>query len=181
MACPERGSSVRRNDVSCIAEDCDRRAKARSMCKMHYSRWRKHGHTRGRPTVLERLISQIEVDGDCWIYTGYTPPDGYGRIHYNRKPALAHRVCYEQLVGPIPEGLELDHVCRRPACVNPDHLDPVDHRTNAMRGAAPAIRRHRRRECIHGHRMTAENTYVTPQGYRQCRTCRSARQKAAQL
>jgi hypothetical protein len=61
----------------------------------------------------------------CWVWTGYTDPNGYGRLHLSRprRTVQAHRYVYEQLVGPIPEGLEMDHLCRNPSCVNPQHRE----------------------------------------------------------
>ena len=103
--------------------------------------------------------------------------------NYPRKPLeqrlwvkidFAHRVVYEILVGPIPVGLELDHLCRNRACVNPDHLEPVTTRTNLLRGYSPWACRARQTHCKRGHEFTPENTYGTGDGRRYCRTCRRA-------
>jgi hypothetical protein len=84
----------------------------------------------------------------CWIWTAFLHSDGYGRFHTkdaNRKTIgrLVHRITYEELVGPIPEGLELDHLCRNRACCNPEHLEAVTHRVNVQRGEAGQYQRKR--------------------------------------
>lgn len=84
-------------------------------------------------TVLERFEGKIVQDGDCWHWTGNLNL-GYGRIAINRKPTYAHRWSYEYHIGPIPDGLVLDHLCRNRWCVNPYHLDPVPIAVNVSRG-----------------------------------------------
>lgn len=103
------------------------------------------------PTIWVRLFSKVSVHPcGCWIWTGARNADGYGVIRVGGRgssPALAHRTAFELLVGPIPDGRELDHVCRVRACVNPTprHLETVDHRTNIVRGFAARMRRNVRR------------------------------------
>lgn len=101
----------------------------------------------------------------CWIWNGYVSEDGYGRLG----KIVAHRMVYEERVGPVPDGLELDHLCRQRDCVNPAHLEPVTHAENIRRGVW-TLRSH----CRQGHEFTPENTYVDPHGQRFCRTCRRA-------
>lgn len=136
-----------------------------------------------------RVLARIRHDGACWIFTGYRSPLGYGYVNVRDgstggRPRLAHRVVYEALVGPIPEGLTLDHLCRRPSCVNPAHLEPVTHAENVRRGSATG-RSHARKVCKNGHEMTPENTRLgTRKGWqvRRCRACarEQARVKRAQ-
>ena len=102
---------------------------------------------------------------------------GYGTMTIKGKPKRAHIVAYEQMVGPIPEGLELDHLCDNPSCVRPDHLKAVTHRENTLRGNNPFAQKARQTHCIHGHEFTPENTY-TGRGRRECRACNRERQRA---
>lgn len=112
------------------------------------------------------------MTGDCVIWAGRRDADGYGRTN----GCLAHRVAYERRFGPIPDGLQLDHLCRNRACVNPEHLEPVTHAEN-MRRSAPA----QKTKCSNGHAYDDLNTYIRPTGQRDCRVCireRQARHKA---
>lgn len=131
---------------------------------------------RKRIPLDERFWKWVSVgDGedDCWIWMGYVRPDGYGAIFGTsyKNPLRVHRVCYEFLVGPIPDGLELDHLCRNPRCVRPDHLEPVTHRENLLRGNTLTAKHARTTACPWGHPYDENNTYVSPSGGRQCRTC----------
>jgi len=89
----------------------------------------------------------------------------------------AHRFAYEALVGPIPEGLKLDHLCRNRACVNPDHTEPVTDRVNTLRGFGPTAMNARATHCSEGHEFTDENTYLNQSGSRVCLTCMRAAQR----
>ncbi|TDD77726.1 HNH endonuclease [Actinomadura rubrisoli] len=91
-------------------------------------------------------------------------PDG------ERKNVVVHRFVYESLVGPIPEGLVLDHLCRVRACCNPAHLEPVTDRVNILRGASITAANARKTHCDHGHEFTSQNTY-RHRGRRLCRAC----------
>lgn len=112
---------------------------------------------------------------ECWPWLGMTRR-GYGRF-YVAKGALrsAHRISYELLVGPIPEGLELDHLCRNHSCVNPAHLEPVTHRENVLRGEGLAAKCAVKTHCSKGHPYDEANTYIEPKGKkRHCRVCVAA-------
>jgi len=114
-----------------------------------------------------RVLRRVRHDGDCWLFTGALSGNGYGYVSVGHTRLVrAHRAVYEALVGSIPDGTELDHLCRRPACVNPAHLEPVTHRENMARGSQ-AHKTH----CKHGHEFTPENTYIRPNGTRKCRAC----------
>lgn len=115
--------------------------------------------------------------GPCWIWTGGLVGGGYGQFGVTGQwHKRAHRYAYELVVGPIPDGLVLDHLCRVRCCVNPAHLEPVTQRENLMRGLGSwnAGKTH----CKRGHEFTPENTYVAPHGKRTCRTCRNVRQRS---
>ena len=128
-----------------------------------------------RQRIAKRIdFSECGLDTHCWVWQGPVSRDGYGIISYNSKPNLTHRVSYIVNKGPIPEGLELDHLCRNRRCCNPDHLDPVSHKENVRRGKTGEVNSHRQRsktECKHGHPFDAKNTYYRSRGSRGCRTC----------
>lgn len=120
----------------------------------------------------QRFIAKIEVTGFCWNWTAGTCEKGYGTFRLNGKMKKAHRVAYEWLVGDIPPGLVLDHLCRNTSCVNPDHLEPVTNQTNVHRGFGPAARALRRAVCDKcGH----DNFEIRENGARRCRICRAQR------
>lgn len=154
---------------TCTAPGCDRNAVAHGICLMHYKRiWRGHG-IEGL-TVEERFFRHIshEDANGCWIWDKPNLGRGYGQFFGG-----AHRWSYEFFVGEIPEGLHLDHLCRNRACVNPCHLDPVPRRINILRGTSQSAINARKTHCVRGHPFDSGNTYVTPDGRRQCRTCRN--------
>lgn len=125
-------------------------------------------------------MDKIEIQPNgCWQWTGNTGR-GYGRISANGRPQQAHRVGYELLVGPIPEGLTLDHLCRNRGCVNPAHVEPVTHRENVLRGEGVAANRARQTHCKRGHPFNDENTCLCA-GKRYCRPCQRLRRAAYRL
>lgn len=127
-----------------------------------------------RSELLERFMSLIspEPNTGCWIFLGALDPSGYGVFSISRKRFRAHRVAYELLVAPIPDGLVLDHLCRSRWCSNPGHLEPVTSSENTKRGAN-TIKTH----CIRGHELSGDNLYLRKgRGGRVCRTCLYAAQ-----
>lgn len=120
---------------------------------------------------IRRLASKFTVGDGCWGWQAYKDPNGYGRIRTLGKTYLAHRVVYEWLVGLIPEGLELDHLCRNPSCVRPDHLEIVTHAENVRRGDAGA-HYGRRTTCKWGHKFEGSNLFTDATGARRCRLCK---------
>lgn len=121
----------------------------------------------------------------CWIWTGAKQPEGYGRTWVNGKKISTHRAVYELLVGPIPEGLDLDHLCRNRACCNPKHLEPVTRSENLRRGNAgrhTLVRLRSRTHCDKGHEFNDSNTRwekYKDSTIRVCAACRKAKYKRA--
>ncbi len=126
-----------------------------------------------RPTPLERFWTKfVRVPSGCWEWQGWRDRDGYGQIRINRRGVVAHRFAYETLVGPIPDGLQIDHLCRNTSCVNPAHLEVVTCRENLMRGNTIQRENAMKTHCKRGHEFNDENTYRYPDGNRRgCRTC----------
>ena len=126
---------------------------------------------------FELLVERTET---CWLWTGRIGKGGYGRLG----PRLAHRAAYELFVGPVPQGFELDHLCRTPNCVNPQHLEPVTPEENWLRSHNPARINADKTHCKNGHEFTPENTLLNTRNrpsrrpYRRCRKCTQARQRA---
>jgi len=131
--------------------------------------------------VLPRLLAKIDkkmagFTSPCWLWTGATRRDGYGLIRVKSIYRRAHRVAYEELIGPIPAEMTLDHLCRNRNCVNPDHLDVVTRGENTRRGVShQALKTH----CPQGHEYTSDNTYVSPSrpNARYCISCMRERQR----
>lgn len=128
-----------------------------------------------RPPVEERVLARIGSpdSNGCWPWKGSLTRQGYGNYTGMRHVSTAaHRVVYTLMVGPIPAGLQLDHLCRNRACVNPAHLEPVTHAENVRRAAD----QDRSPTCPRGHLFDEANTYRHSTGSRKCRAC--AREKA---
>lgn len=133
---------------------------------------------------LERFAEKVDFSGVCWEWTACRHKKGYGQFRAGMM-RQAHLWLWEQVVGPVPEGLELDHLCKNRGCVNPDHFEPVTHQVNIARSESNSValkavwaRKHAERtHCSKGHEFTKENTMRYP-GKRMCRTCNTAKARA---
>jgi len=186
----------------CVLDDCAREAglpgTARGLCHAHYRRWQRYGDPKGvpspRPSLVERLWPKFQRNASgCWLWTATLNNKGYGMIGVGGQMRLAHRAAYELLVGPIPEGLDLDHLCHNAdescaggtpcghrRCINPAHLEPATRSVNARRGRAyspEVMARRAPTHCPHGHAYDEANTLVSRQGWRRCRTCKLDQQR----
>jgi hypothetical protein len=131
--------------------------------------------------VETRFWSKVDKSGECWIWTASTAgPGQYGHFHVSggrksRVRVYAHRWSYEQVNGPIPDGLTIDHLCRVPRCVNPDHLEPVTLRENQRRRTGFKRGPYNvGAYCRQGHERTPENTRIDSRGARICKLCSRA-------
>ena len=124
--------------------------------------------------IAKRLEFRSDRTGDCWLWTGGLSSTGYGQLKINGRQTKAHRAAYEELVGPVPEGLDLDHLCRVRRCINPAHLEPVTRRENTLRGISFAAQLAQQTHCKRGHAFDEKNTYI----WRNSRICRQCRKDA---
>lgn len=134
--------------------------------------------------IEDRFFAKVEFSPDrydgtpCLLWTASLDGHGYGAFYDgtrteagNPKTVRAHRWLYERWLGPVPDGLDLDHLCRVRHCVNPDHLEPVTRAVNLARSSlTPQARRAAQTHCLRGHEFTPENTYLRAHG-RSCRQC----------
>lgn len=142
------------------------------------------------PSILDRFWARVEKnpspDG-CWTWLGRVNNAGYGSIRIMGRaasPMLVHHFAYELLVGSIPQGGEIDHLCKNRRCVNPTHLEVVTHSENCKRGnsgLAWALHQRAKTHCPKGHPYDLFNTYYDKNGGRQCRICKSERARESHL
>ncbi len=125
------------------------------------------------PLLPTRFWEKTEQQGDCVVWMGAKSAYGHGQFGISQpgKTRYVHRIVYEAVNGPVPDGLELDHLCRTPACINPAHLEAVTHRENVLRGEGLAAQQVKRTHCPQGHPYSAKNTYRDKKNKRYCRTC----------
>ncbi len=173
---------------SCAVDGCENDGRIiLGWCESHWRRNRRHGDPLGGNTRYEwpdNLLKRMEPQPNgCIYYTGNLWTGGYGTLSRKGRKVAAHRAAYELLVGPIPEGMELDHTCHDPErcaggddclhrrCVNVEHLNPTTPQGNTLRSNSVAATNAAKTHCIHGHEFTPENTKIDKRGGRACREC----------
>lgn len=131
------------------------------------------------------MYANPEPNTGCWLWSGSLTANGYGNIGVDNRRVLVHRFSYEKFVGPIGEGLEIDHLCKVRCCVNPDHLEQVTRLENVRRSSAGYYKRTpennklvAKTHCPKGHPYSGINLWTSKTGARQCRTCHRIRAKA---
>ena len=127
------------------------------------------------PSELARFEKYVDPEpmSGCWLWNGGLFRDGYGNFSA-QSGTRAHRLAYEHFIGPVPDGLVLDHKCRVRCCVNPRHVEPVPNRVNVLRGFGRAALQARQTHCIKGHPLDGQNLIRRNTGGRRCRTCTHA-------
>lgn len=123
--------------------------------------------------VAERFWPKVDKrsSDECWPWTaGLAGP--YGSFYDGRANTKAHRIAYQLVKGEIPDGLQIDHLCRNRLCCNPNHLEAVTSRENTLRGFGSSAVNARKTHCINGHPFDEANTYVQRQNHRDCRACK---------
>lgn len=117
------------------------------------------------------MVPKIEFGDHCWLWNAGKDANGYGRFWLGTKTTYAHIAVWEEVVGAVPHGLVIDHLCNNPSCVNPDHLEPKTKGENTLRSpVAPAAVNARKTHCGNGHPFDESNTR-TANGQRACRIC----------
>lgn len=132
----------------------------------------------GRRSTLAaklRFYSFVDEATGCWNWRGGVAGNGYGSVRVPHGPQMgAHRAAWIVANGPVPDGLQIDHLCRNPLCINPAHLEAVSPRENTIRGDAPSARHLRQTHCVNGHPFDEVNTRIDRRG-RTCRACHRER------
>ena len=124
-------------------------------------------------SVHDRIARYVEpvTESGCWLWIGTIEANGYGRLRVGKRKLLAHRVLFSIHRGRLGDTDYLDHLCRVRCCVNPDHLEIVDFRTNVLRGIGPSAKNARKTHCPLGHPYDDTNTHIEHGGGRKCRAC----------
>lgn len=155
-----------------ICEECGRETLYKRWCQAHWKQMKLYGRIGGRAipaTFIERLWRKSERTAEgCRVWTGTSDPGGYGTIKFGERTWRVHRIAYEMMIGPIPDGLVIDHLCRNRACWWPPHLEAVTPAENSRRGSFAT-----RTTCSEGHPYD----YVYPSGARACRQCLTRKQR----
>jgi len=128
------------------------------------------------PGITERFLSKVSHQGECWEWIAFRDRDGYGKFFTHKVNGCAvkeyaHRWAYSRWRGDIPEGMQIDHLCRNRACVRPEHLEAVTAKVNNSRSNSLSAQRARKTHCVRGHPLEGANVHITTKGQRRCRTC----------
>lgn len=173
----KRGTTAKfvpNKELKCEIDGCTNLRYARTLCHGHHQMLNRRGSIdrplRSRRSAEERFWALVTKTETCWIF-GRLKPNGYGAFSAYGHSATAHRFAYELMVGPIPDGLSIDHLCRRPACVNPAHLEAVTQWENVMRSDGVSALNARKTHCLRGHPFSDDNTYYAKGGQRHCKEC----------
>jgi hypothetical protein len=127
---------------TCAVEGCSGKSYCKGLCTKHYQRQRTHGTTDAQvaPTTEERFWAKVNKTDGCWNWAGSTTHNGYGDFQNGGKTLRSHRVSYEWANGPIPDGMQIDHICHNRRCVNPEHLRTVTPKQNSENLSGPTAR-----------------------------------------
>lgn len=129
----------------------------------------------GYSRIEDKLLAGISFPNDvskCWIWVGAKQKTGHGKFYWRGRHTSAYRALYIAFVNPNIQGLDVDHLCKNPECMNLGHLEAVTSRINTLRGSSPPAMNILKTECLRGHEYTPENTFINKRGERSCRECR---------
>lgn len=160
----------------CTIDGCDKPNDARGYCRKHYQRLMRVGD----PTIGEALTrdevfarNYIVTPSGCWQWTAALVSGGYAAFWDGAASITGHRWSYQRFIGPIPDELHIDHLCRNRSCVNPLHLEAVTLKENVLRGNGISAQNARKTHCKRGHEFDESNTYIDAFGSRICRKCKA--------
>ena len=161
-------------------------------CERCGSALERNRRRRGRCLPCRLFTNAVAANAGCIVWTASTNKDGYGKLNISQRTHAAHRLAYELMVGPVPQGLRLDHLCHTQdttcsggplcihrRCINPHHLEPVTDRANILRGRSKAAANVVKTHCPRGHAYDLANTRIDKNGKRHCRACRAYYQMLA--